>query len=742
MRIILTCIALLVFGVTGALAEDTEEASGTMHKMQVTSTRTQKQADLAPAKVEVITREDMEMMQVNTIDDALKYQTGLYLDRPAGLGDALPATTMRGMPGDERSLVMVDGIPVNDPYSSLVPYNMIDPNAISQVEVVLGPNSALYGGNAVGGTINMITADPTELEVGGRLGIGTYNNRKAGGWVGDKLGDRFTFRLTFDWEAQDGYPTSLATETISNGAATGITGGYEIPYDVDPDTGEIEKRWVVGDMGNKNSERFGGTARFTLKPSDTSKLTFLFMGGHHAYDYEEPNSYITDGNGPVNQGKVTVGNGKVSGTVNPKDFLLGQGKREYYAPALTWQQMFGDVGLTAKLAWQLRESMYTSDTGPGSGNYFNCPGYVVESTDDEYMAEVQADVPFTLGRRHMFTGGLFYKLGAFDQETTALTFFRDEDSKTGPVYDITRGDTSFFAPFAQVEWSLHDRVTLYTGLRVDWWWAENGKSGDPNDLAVLEDRSKSAWSPKLSAVWEPVKDATYIRASVAQAFKPPTIYDLYRTWTSGWGTLYKSNPDLDPETLWNYELGVDQYFWARRVKFGATVFYSQLKDAIGSFKEPSGAYVKKNVSDLDVLGFETGLRVYPFDWMQSYVNYARYESEIQEDRTDPDLEGKSLENFPRDTVKLGADFRLWKFRYGIFGTYYGKTHWNAENAWSDEDVYSGFAPHWSWDTKLTFKATEHVEASVAWNNMFDEPEYWGGSIPAGTTVYGEIRFDM
>lgn len=731
-------------GALPAMAKkDSEPARQTMQKMQVTSTRTQKEADLAPASVSVITSEDMEMMQVNTIDEALRFEEGLFLDRPGGLGDALPSTTMRGLPGDERSLVMVDGFPVNDPYSSLVPYNMIDPDSISQIEVVRGPGSALYGGDAMGGSINLITADPKKLEMGVRTGIGSFNTQSAGGYVGDKINDRLSLRACFDWTAMEGYPTALVTKTFKEQANNEIFGGYPINYDVDPETNQIVKRWAVGDKGKKNAERFGGSLRASLKTSDTGKLTFLFIGGDHSYSYEAPNSYLRDADGNVVwTGKVDMGNGLATSKVNPKDFLAGKGSRQYYMPALTFSESFGSVDFTAKLCWQRRDGMYTSVSQATSAQgYYNAAGSVVESTSDDYMAEVQADWSFELGRTHVLTGGLFFKESSFEQESTKLSYFNDEDSKFGGVFDVTDGDTRFLAPFVQVEWSLLDSLTLYTGARADWWWASDGKSGDPAAPVLFEDKDKNTVSPKISTVWEAVKDATYVRGSVAKAFHPPTIYDMFRTWES-YGVLYEGNPDLDPETMWNYEAGVDQYLLNRRVKLGATLFYSQVSDLIGTFNVSDDVRKKKNVTDVDIKGIEASMRLYPFDWLQIFANWGHYDSEIQEDKAEPELKGKSLANFPEDIINLGADFRIWKIKYSLYANYNGKTQWREDNAYIEDNVYMGYEPTWTCDTKLSFSPMENVEASVAVNNLFDSGKYWDGAVLAGRSVYGEIRIGM
>jgi iron complex outermembrane receptor protein len=743
-------LAVFFLGPPGAFAEDTVEKRQILEKMQVTSTRTRKAKDLAPASTSVITREDMEISQVRTIDEALRYEPGLNLDRSAGLGDALPGITMRGLPGDERTLVMVDGIPVNDAYSSLVPFNNINPDAIRQIEVVRGPGSALYGGDAMGSAMNLITGDPKKLTIGAKTGMGSYGRRTAGGTIGDRLGGRFSVLANFDWEAQDGYATSLVAKTSAKGAGT-VTGGYSMPYDMDPATGQVQNRHVIGDKGDKSSERFGGSLRASADTSETGKATLSFFGGSHSYYYDAPRSYLLDAAGnPVFTGSVTTSAGHRTLTAYSTDFLAGKGAREYYAPALTYKETFGPVDFTAKLAWQHRIGMYTQHkTTPNTGTYYTAKGQVVDSESDAYIAEAQADYHWTWGREHVLTTGLCYKDNTFDQETTETAHYLTEDSTYGSVIDMTRGKTRFFAPFVQNEWSLHDQVTLYTGARMDWWRAGDGEAGAPNKPWVFEDKGKSQLSPKISAVWEPVKKATYIKASVAQAFRPPAIYDLFRTWVSG-TTLYRGNPDLEPETLWNYELGVDQYLFSRKIRLGITGYYSQVKDLIGSLDgTPFAPYTrvseKKNISDVDILGLETEARLYPADWLQMFVNYSHCDTEIKKNDADPALEGNRLTGsptFPMDVVNLGADLEFWKFRYGITGKYTGKTHWRTDNLYTGDETYMGYTEHWRFDTKLSFKATENVTASFAVNDLFDEEKYIGGSIAEGRTVYGEIRFDI
>ena len=104
--------APLVFG-----EDDKGKDTSSLEEVVVTATRTEKKVDDAPASVSVITKKDMEKYDIQTVDDAIKYEPGLYVRRTKGLSDSITSVQMRGLSGQNRTLVLIDGLPVNDGFS-------------------------------------------------------------------------------------------------------------------------------------------------------------------------------------------------------------------------------------------------------------------------------------------------------------------------------------------------------------------------------------------------------------------------------------------------------------------------------------------------------------------------------------------------------------------------------------------------------------------------------------------------
>ena len=180
-----------------------------------------------------------------------------------------------------------------------------------------------------------------------------------------------------------------------------------------------------------------------------------------------------------------------------------------------------------------------------------------EYYSNAWFGDLQTNIP--IGDNHILIAGLYYRYDDFDQGRFELAYYRDENSITTPKTEITRGTDRFYAAYLQDEWQLTDKLTLFTGARFDCWEAFDGRSGIVGDEVDLDDRDDYAISPKLSVVWKPVAN-TIIKGSAGGAFRPPTLYDLFRTYRKSNGGMVYSNPDIDPETLWNYEIGVNQYF--------------------------------------------------------------------------------------------------------------------------------------------------------------------------------------
>ncbi len=170
-----------------------------MPEVVVSATRTEIPLEQVGSSITVITREDLERDQIKIVSDALRKVPGLAVGRSGGAG-SLTQVRIRGSEGNQTK-VLIDGIEANDPStgSEFDFANMLAAD-IERIEVLRGPQSVLYGSDAVGGVINIITRQPGgTLRVagsieGGSYGTGQVNASTSGGVASDRF--RYLFSAT------------------------------------------------------------------------------------------------------------------------------------------------------------------------------------------------------------------------------------------------------------------------------------------------------------------------------------------------------------------------------------------------------------------------------------------------------------------------------------------------------------------------------------------------------------------
>ena len=161
--VLLICLLGLIFANGGlALAEEKEEEAEVikLEDVVVTATRTERKIKDVPATVTVITREEIEKSSATSAFDLLRTVPGMCIEDSYGIGMQGRVSLRAFNPfGSEYVLVLVDGIPVNEGDDGDVSWggSVPPPEDIERIEVVKGPTSALYGGNAMGGVIHIIT---------------------------------------------------------------------------------------------------------------------------------------------------------------------------------------------------------------------------------------------------------------------------------------------------------------------------------------------------------------------------------------------------------------------------------------------------------------------------------------------------------------------------------------------------------------------------------------------------------
>jgi len=179
-RATIVAVALLLTASSAAAQES--PAPTRLEPVVVTPTRLEQQAGDAPASVTVISREDVRQSASQTVDDLLRQVPGFSLFRRTSSVVGHPTTqglSLRGIgpSGTSRALVLLDGVPINDPFGGWVYWNRIPLQSIEQIEVVHGGGSSVWGNGALGGVVHVLTRRPVERAAFFEASYGSHDTR-------------------------------------------------------------------------------------------------------------------------------------------------------------------------------------------------------------------------------------------------------------------------------------------------------------------------------------------------------------------------------------------------------------------------------------------------------------------------------------------------------------------------------------------------------------------------------------
>ncbi len=202
-------------------AKAQQSRDGAIPDMVVTANRIATPADKLGSSVTVITAEDLEREQVREVSEILRKVPGLAVSRAGGPGNAT-SVRMRGMEG-HHTLVLINGIEVADPTGTQQSYDFghLMAGDIERIEIVRGPQSTLYGADAIGGVINIVTRrgkGAPRVTAGAEYGSHETINLRSG--VSGSEG-RFDYATDVVFEDVGGF--SAGSERVGNIEGDGYT---------------------------------------------------------------------------------------------------------------------------------------------------------------------------------------------------------------------------------------------------------------------------------------------------------------------------------------------------------------------------------------------------------------------------------------------------------------------------------------------------------------------------------------
>jgi vitamin B12 transporter len=235
------------------------------------------------ASVTVVTREELDRQQPTSVIDVLRHVPGLHIDQKGGRG-GVSSVYMRGA-DPNYTLVLIDGIAVNDPTDSrggAYDFSALDPADVERIEVARGPLSAIYGGNAVAGVINVITRRSPRQGLGAEAHVGEEGMHRAS-LRADTTSGAMSWSATVS-EADDGEQL-----TGDRFRARQFSGGASYVPDAETSV-HLTARHVRSDR-KAFPDDSGGPMFATLGSTETSEAEETLIGATAAHTINERIGY-------------------------------------------------------------------------------------------------------------------------------------------------------------------------------------------------------------------------------------------------------------------------------------------------------------------------------------------------------------------------------------------------------------------------------------------------------------------
>ena len=282
----LLSIALIINLFMSASGQDIESLYSrfdtlALDEIVVTATKTTRNLTEIPARISVIGSGIINVSPAQQLDDILRFTPGVNVNRGSGIYSMRPTVTLRGLSGNEqsRTLVLMNGVPINTSDEGGVNWNRINQMDVERIEVFKGPGSSLYGNNAMGGVVNIITKVPKNpQEAYASISYGTFNTFREDLNIRMRSEKGFYGSISQYYLKSDGYITARedlrteydirrSLETIGVSTRAGYDQKqwlkWELQYDVFRDTrGEGTQIYMPeGNYRNFNTNLFRGTLK-------------------------------------------------------------------------------------------------------------------------------------------------------------------------------------------------------------------------------------------------------------------------------------------------------------------------------------------------------------------------------------------------------------------------------------------------------------------------------------------------
>jgi outer membrane receptor protein involved in Fe transport len=577
-------------------AEDLYEKDVQEH-VQVTATRTSKRDIDIAAAVTAINEESILKLAPDVIAEMLRGEPGAFFQQTTP-GQGIPI--IRGLKGSQI-LHLVDGMRLNNAFFRNAPnqyLGLVDSFSAQRMEVVRGSQGSLYGADAMGGVLNILTIEPN------------YNSQN---WQQDS-------RLYGSYDSVDeGWVVSARTQGGKQG--WGFAGGASYQDHSDRKSGDGETL-IPSAYKSKAAD-----LKFVIDSSDRSSLMLS------AQLMEQPSTPRYD--------ELVAGFGQDE--PSSEQFLFEPNRRSFIHARyrLDGEAVWFDK-FEAHLARQIiSDDRLTQEYGSE---------LIVTEDNASTLDGVTLQFNSSLSSGKELVWGAEYYTDAVDSQR--FTHHEDSDVLTEVRSRFPDGSSmDSTAIYLSGEWFATDNFDLNAGLRYSWFDIQLPADENHGNVNL----KPSDLTGDIHAVYA-LNDQFRLVANFGKGFRPPNIFDLATLGPRPGNRFNVANTELDPETVWSYDLGFK--YESSSLEMEVFAFYLDYSDKITSVftgevtADGRDIIRSENRNSVEIYGLETGIYWAAKDDLNAFavINYTHGEEQSDNGPAFP------ADRIPPMNGKLGVEY--------------------------------------------------------------------------------------
>jgi len=630
--------ALAVLGPAGASAQTQPDPDSIylVDPVVVTATRGPRARSVSPAPVSVAQRRDFIEQMPNTISDVFRTLPGLDV---TGVGVNQVRPQIRGQ-GGQRILLLSDGLRMNNTrrqkdFGELPA--LVDLGAVDQVEVVRGPASVLYGSDAIGGVVNIITEAPVRDGSRGSasylFGSGAEQSKASLRFEG--RGGSFSFQGGGTWRTAGTYE-----------APGGSFGAITLAKDVEVLHSGVDDTTFDTRFGWDFSPRIGVFAKVEQYSADDAGFGYVDPDNYNPGDVEIEITYP--------QQRFT----KLSGGLRARDLT---------------NPVANEVSLTIYGQDNERDLFFDA--------YIPFTPTAGLTLDNRNFTDIRTYGMRAEARKLLDSGvRLTYGVDGFqdnsegrDNNRSAITGFGPPRVSTSRAPSIPHARFTSLGAFLQGEIEFADRLSVVAGGRYQDVSAET-RVTDWLPSHVPTSRSNSTVVGALNAMFE-VVEGVHLIGTVGRGFRSPNLVELFFNGSVPEASAYQRAPaSLEAETSLNYDLGaryqddmlyVEGFYFRNEISDG--IRSDPVLDATGDTIRTQGlnTYQNVNIDKIRMEGFELNADVHLPSGIELGGSFATLDAEDALDPQNPVGESYSTKVTGRAGYRdpAGRFWGEWETRY-------------------------------------------------------------------------------